>query len=166
MDDWDVGSDRWPRRQLSDAALGINAHPVPQQLYQRVELLGPHEYVHLGEPAFQGVGLRPDHAAHESDHLVGACLLQGLQRSQGAGDAVFGALTHYAAIQDDHVGIGHRLRRAEAHLAQGALQTLGVRLVHLAAYSPDMVGLHLSGSWQEWRGGGNGIRTHERAFAP
>ena len=130
------------RRQRADAALPVPAQPFAHQLQQRFKLLGTQEQVNMGEAALQLFGARADHAAGEGQHRVGPLFTQRLGQVQGAGNFVLGALPDDAGIEHHHVGVGGARRRAEAQLLQRRPQAFGVGGVHLAANSPDVIGLH------------------------
>ena len=68
----------------------------------------------------QLVGLGSDHTAHQRENLVLIALLQRLEASHHAHYAVFGALAHNAAIENDDIGFFRRLARFQAHLSECA----------------------------------------------
>ena len=138
VDDGYVRRNGGPGGQRPDAALDVHAHALAEEVEQRLVLLGAHEYVHLGETPRQGIRLRPHHAPHQRDHLVRVAPLEVLQRPQHAGHLVLRALPHHAAIEHDDVGVLSARGLPKPQLAQRAFQALGVGLVHLAPYSPDM----------------------------
>ena len=142
VDDGDVSRHIGRRRQRAYAAFGVDSEPVAQQIDKRLVLLRLHEHVHVREPVGKGVLARPNHAAHQAEYLIGVALHDGLEVGQHTDHAVFGALPDDAAIQDYDVRLAGGLTGGEAHLTQRAFEALGVGLVHLTAYCPDVVTLH------------------------
>ena len=127
---------------------GVDSEPVAQQIDKRLVLLRLHEHVHVREPIGEGVLARPNHAAHQTEYLFGVALHDGLEVGEHTDDAVFGALSDDAAIEDYDIGFAGGLAGGEAHLTQGAFEALRVGLVHLTAYRPDVVALH-SGAFSQ-----------------
>ena len=131
-------------RQGADAALPVQAQALAHYLQQRLELLGPQEQVNVGEARLQFFSARADHAAGQCQHGVGSLLAQGLGQVQGAGDLVLGGLADHARVEHHHVRIGGARHGRKAQLLQRRPQAFGVGGIHLAAYGPDVVGLHSS----------------------
>ena len=142
VDDRYVGRHVWSRGEGAHAAFGVDSEPVSQQIDQGLILLGLHEHVHVGEPVGEGVLAGPNHATHQSEHLVRVALHDGLEVGKHTDHAVFGALADDAAIQDYDIGLAGGLAGGQAHLTQSAFETLGVGLVHLTTDCPDEVALH------------------------
>ena len=170
MDDGDEGRHRSSRRhQGTEAALGIDAHAVAQQLKQRFVFLGSHEEVHVGELVTERIALGAHHAAHEGHDPIRVASLERFQRGDHAHHPVLGALSDDTAIEDDDVGILGTLGALQPQLRQGALQPLRVGDVHLATDGPDEVAAGRRGQFcggHDTYGGGSGIRTHEGAQHP
>ena len=121
VDDGDIGGHVGPRRERAHAAFGIDAHALAQQIEQGPVLLRAHEHVHVRKSPLQRVGLRPHHAAHERDNLVGVAALLRLETGDHADHLVLRALAHDAAVEHHHVGIFGGAGGRKTHLAQRAL---------------------------------------------
>ena len=130
------------RGQGADAARPIQSFALPDQFQQRRKILGAHKQIHLGKALFQFGGLRADHAAHQGQHPVGPALFQGADTPQVAHHLILGPLADDAGIEDDDIGGLGVGRRAQAQLFQGRPQAFRVGLVHLAADSPNVKGIH------------------------
>ena len=112
-------------------------HHVPED---DLEALRARPDVDVREAGAQVVGPRPDHAAHHRDlEPALARFLELPQQPKVARRTVFGLLPHDAGIHDGKIRFAGLLGRFPAQLREARRQLLRVRLVHLAALSPDVV---------------------------
>jgi hypothetical protein len=126
---------------LLGLAQAIHQAARMQEIQQGRGVGGRHKNVHIGEARLQGGRFaHAHHAAHEADDHVRAGILAGLEGGQATHRLVLRLLAHHAGVQHHQVG---GFRGGGGHIA-GKLNLLGqaarIRLVHLAAGRPNVIG--------------------------
>ncbi len=120
-------------RDVKDPLSG--AEDVPEELRDPVLDMGAEDEVHVREMAFEAFRdvFLLDHAAAEGDDQVRVRLLELLEPSHVAVDALFRMLPHRAGVEQDEVRFRRVVRELVAHLLEEAVDALTVGDVALAA---------------------------------
>ena len=110
------------------------AENVPEELRDLVLDMGAEDEVHVREMAFQAFCdvFLLDHAAAEGDDEVRVRLLELLEPSHVAVDALFRMLPHRTGVEQDEVRLRRVVRELVAHLLEEAVDAFAVRDIALA----------------------------------